>query len=187
MAPPLRSTHHTQTTEMGTRLPLRSLGRERELCGEGPKHVLSWLHLDLPVGEAPSEGKYGSPAELFSIPQRSIPKFCKEPPARGGGGGGGGGGAHPHLIIAPPDRQLKHESLNGLEVQIDSGQAGGDDHIPGGLGSHEWVAVPITAHPAAKGEEVVVQREVGLPDLGQRGVDAAVECGQAIKDGLLEI
>lgn len=95
--------------------------------------------------------------------------------------------AHLHLIIGTPDRQLEHEPLDGLEEQVDCSEAGRDDHVPCRLGGDEGVAVPVTAHPAAKGEQVVVQRQVGLPNLGQRCVDAAVEGGQAIEDGLLEV
>ena len=94
---------------------------------------------------------------------------------------------HLHLIIGTPDRQLKHEPLNGLEEQVDCSEAGRDDHVSCRLRGDEGVAVPVTAHPAAKGEQVVVQRQVGLPDLGQRCVDAAVEGWQTIEDSLLEV
>jgi len=48
-------------------------------------------------------------------------------------------------------------------------------------------AVAVAAHPGAKVEQVVVQRQLGLPDLRQRGVDAPVEHRQRREDGLVEV
>jgi hypothetical protein len=63
-----------------------------------------------------------------------------------------GGPPHLHLAVAAPDGELEHELLNGAEESVDGRQAGGDDHIPGGLRRHKGVAIAVAAHPRPKVE-----------------------------------
>ena len=69
------------------------------------------------------------------------------------------------LLVTPPDGQLKHELLNGTEEEIDSRQAGCDDHVTCRLWGHKGVPITISSHPGAKIEQVVVQWQHRLANL----------------------
>lgn len=62
-----------------------------------------------------------------------------------------------------------------------------DDDVTRSVGRHERVPVPVPPHPAAEPEQRPVQRQPRLPDLRQRGVDAAVEQRQRRRDRLVEV
>jgi len=49
-----------------------------------------------------------------------------------------------------------------------------DADVPGCSGGDVGVAVPVAAHPAAKLEQGVVERQARLADVGQGRVDAGV-------------